>query len=130
MAIAAKFAGAAAVAANDTNAEAKALRENATPQQDPKTAKPPDLRGDIMCRDGQQVIFCKRFNKETSYAGWSKHCITHHSKVNGKAHADDRDKDDDGFRSKTQPKVKAGSKKTGCLKKGPAAKKKTSPRGS
>ena len=73
----------------------------------------------------------KGCNKETSYAGWSQHCITHHSKVNGKANADDGDKDDDdGSRSKTQPKAKAGAKKTGRLKKGPAAKKKTSPRGS
>ena len=33
----------------------------------------------------------KGCNKETSYAGWSQHCITHHSKVNGKANADDGD---------------------------------------
>ena len=47
--------------------------------------------------------------------------------MNGKANADDGDKDDDyGSRSKPQPKAKAGAKKTGCLKKGPAAKKKTS----
>ena len=75
----------------------------------------------------------KGCNKETSYAGWSQHCITHHSKMHGKANADDGDKDDDdddGSRSKTQPKAKAGAKKTGCLKKGPAAKKKTSPKGS
>ena len=64
-AIAAKDAEAAAVAANDANAEAKALRENATPQQHPKSAKRPDLRGDITSRDGQQVIFCKGCNKET-----------------------------------------------------------------
>ena len=38
--------------------------------------------------------------------------------------------DDDGSQSKAQPKAKAGAKKTGCLKKGPAAKKKTSPKGS
>ena len=49
--------------------------------------------------------------------------------MNGKANADDGDKDDDyGSRSKPQPKAKAGAKKTGCLKKGPAAKKKTSPK--
>ena len=38
--------------------------------------------------------------------------------------------DDDGLRSKPQPKAKAGAKKAGCLMKGPAAKKKTSPKGS
>ena len=38
--------------------------------------------------------------------------------------------DDDGSRSKPQPKAKAGAKKTECLKKGPTAKKKTSPKGS
>ena len=75
------------------------------------------------------LFFAREVKKETSYAGWSQHCITHHSKVNGKTNADDGDKDDDGSRSKTQPKAKAGAKKTGCLKKGPAAKKKTSPRG-
>ena len=129
-AIVAKDTEAAVVAANDANAEAKA-RENAIPQQHPKSAKRLDLRGDITSRNGQQVVFCKGCNKETSYAGWSKHCITHHPKVNGKANADDGDKDDDdGSRSKTQPKAKAGAKKTGCLKKGPAAEKKTSPRGS
>ena len=37
---------------------------------------------------------------------------------------DEDDDDDDGSRSKTQPKAKAGAKKTGRLKKGPAAKKK------
>ena len=37
---------------------------------------------------------------------------------------------DDGSRSKTQSKAKAGAKKTECLKKGQVAKKKTSPRGS
>ena len=56
-AIVAKDAEAADVAANDANAEAKARRENATPQQHPKIAKRPDLRGDITSRDGQQVIF-------------------------------------------------------------------------
>ena len=69
--------------------------------------------------------------RETSYAGWSQHCITHHSKVNGKAHADDGDKDDDGVarsklqskakaaaKKKPQPKAKAVTKRTGCLKKG------------
>ena len=53
--------------------------------------------------------------------------------MHGKANADDGDKDDDdddGSRSKTQPKAKAGAEKTGRLKKGPAAKKTTSPRGS
>ena len=108
-AIAAKDAEAAAAAANNANATAKALRENATPQQHPKIAKRQDLRGDITCRDGKQLIFCKGCNKETSYAGWSQHCITHHSKVNGKANADDGDKDDDDrSRSKPQPKAKDG----------------------
>ena len=91
-AIAAKDAEAAAAAANDANAKARALRENATPQQHPKTAKRQDLRGDITCRDGKQFIFCKGCKKKTSYAGWSQHCITHHSKVNGKANADDGNK--------------------------------------
>ena len=132
-AIAAKDAEAAATAANNANAKAKVRRENATPQQYPKSAKRQDLRGDITCRDGKQLIFCKGCKTETSYAGWSQHCISHHSKVNDKANADDGDKDDDdddGSRSKTQPKAKAGAEKTGRLKKGPAAKKKTSPRGS
>ena len=130
-AVAAKYAEAAAVAANDANAEAKALRENATPQQHYESAKRQDLRGDITSRDGKQVFFSKGCNKETSYAGWSPHCITHHSKVNGKAHADDGDEDDyDGSRSKPQPKAKAGAKKTRCLKKGPTTKKKTPPKGS
>ena len=84
----------------------------------------------ITSRDGKQWIFCKGCKKETSYAGWSTHCFTHHSKVNGKANADAGDTDDDGSRSKTQPKAKAGAEKTGRSKKGPAAKKKTSPRGS
>ena len=106
-AIAAKDADATSVAANDANAGANTLHENANPQQHPKSAKRLDLRGDITRRDGQQVIFCKIFNKETSYAGWSKHCITHHSQVNGKADVDDGDKDDDGgSRSKKQPKRK------------------------
>ena len=116
-AIAAKDAQAAAAAANGANAAAKALRENATPKQHPKSAKRLDLRGDITCRDGKQFIFCKGCNKETSYAGWSQHCITHHSKVNGKANADAGDEDDDGSRSKTQPKAKAGAEKTGRLKR-------------
>ena len=38
--------------------------------------------------------------------------------------------DDDRSRSKPRPKAKAGAKKAGGLKNGPAAKKKTSPRGS
>ena len=51
--------------------------------------------------------------------------------MNGKVNADVGDKkDDDCSRSKPRPKAKAGAKKTGGLKKGPAAKKKTSPRGS
>ena len=130
-ATAANDAKAAAAAANNANAKAKALRENATPQQHPKTAKRQDLRGDITCRDGKQFIFCKGCKKKTSYAGWSQHCITHHSKVNGEANTDAGEKDDGcRSRSKTQPKAKAGAKKTGCLKKGPAAEKKTSPRGS
>ena len=50
--------------------------------------------------------------------------------MNGKANADDGDNDDDdGSRSKTQPKAKADANKTGRLKKGPAAKKKTSLKG-
>ena len=51
-------------------------------------------------------------------------------RMNGKANADDGDKDDDGPRTKTQPKAEAGAQKTRRLKKGPTAKKKTSPRGS
>ena len=59
----------------------------------------------------------------------------------GKPKAGQR-KDDEGSRSKPhpkakagaekkpQPKAKAGAKKTECLRKGPAAKKKTSPKGS
>ena len=129
--MAAKDAEAAAVAAKDANAEAKGLRENATPKQHPNTPKRPDLRGDITRRDGQQVIFRRGCKKETSYAGWSKHCITHHSQVNGKADVDDGDKDDDGggSRSKKQPKAKAGAKKT-VWKKGPARRKRPSRGGS
>ena len=104
-AIAAKDAEAAAAAANNANATAKALRENATPQQHPKTAKRQDLRGDMQ-RWKQQLIFCKGCIKETSSAGWSQHCITHHSKVNVKPNAVDGDKDDDGSRSKPQPKLR------------------------
>ena len=130
-AIAAKDAEAAVVAANDANSGAKALRENATPQQHPKSAKCPDLRGDITSRDGKQWIFCKGCKKETSYAGWSTHCLIHHSTVNCKVNADVGDKkDDDRSRSKPRPKAKAGAKKAGGLKNGTAAKKKTSPRGS
>ena len=130
-AIAAKDAQQAATAANGANAAAKALRENATPQEHPKSAKRPDLRGNITSRDGKQWIFCKGCKKETSYAGWSTHCLIHHSKVNGKvnAHVGDK-KDDDRSRSKPRPKAKAGAKKAGGLKNGPAAKKKTSPKGS
>ena len=130
-AMAAKDAQQAATAANGANAAAKALRENATPQEHPKSAKRPDLRGNITSRDGKQWIFCKGCKKETSYAGWSTHCLIHHSKVNGKvnAHVGDK-KDDDRSRSKPRPKAKAGAKKTGGLKNGPAEKKKTSPRGS
>ena len=112
-AIAARDTEAAAAAANNANAEAKARRENATPKQHSKIAKRLDLRGDITCRDGKQIIFCKGCNKETSYAGRSQHCITHHSKVNGKANADDGDKDDDdGSRNQPRPKANAGAKKT------------------
>ena len=63
--------------------------------------------------------------------------------MNGNLNADDGDKDDDqgsrikpqpkakaGAKKKPQPKAKAGAKKTECLRKGPAAKKKTSPKGS
>ena len=51
--------------------------------------------------------------------------------VNGEAHADDGDKDVDArSRSKPQPKAKAGARKTRCLKKGPAAKKQASSKGS
>ena len=80
-AIAARDTEAAAAAANNANAEAKARRENATPQQHPKIAKRPDLRGDITSTDGKQVIFCKGCNKETSYAAWSTHCITQQTQV-------------------------------------------------
>ena len=49
--------------------------------------------------------------------------------MNGKANADAGDtNDNDASRSNPQPKEKAGAKKTGCLKKGPAAKKKASPK--
>ena len=58
-AIAGKEAEAAAAVANVANAEAKALRENATPKQRPKSANRLDLRGDITCSDGNQLIFCK-----------------------------------------------------------------------
>ena len=70
-AIAAKDAEAAAVAANDANAEAKTLRENATPKQHPKSAKRPDLRGDITSRDEKQYmyIFSKGCNKENLLRG-------------------------------------------------------------
>ena len=100
-------------------------------QKHPKSEKRPDLRGDITSRDGKQWIFCKGCKKETSYGGWSTHCLIHQSKVNGKvnAHVGDK-KDDDRSRSKPRPKAKAGAKKAGGLKNGPAAKKKTSPRGS
>ena len=54
-AIAAKDAEAAAVAANDANAEAKTLYENVAPQQHPRSAERPDLRGDITSRDGQPM---------------------------------------------------------------------------
>ena len=112
-AMAARDAQAAAAAANGANAAAKALRENMTPKQHPKSAKRLDLRGDITSRDGKQYIFCKGCSKETSYAGWSTHCVTHHSKVNGKANADDGDKDDDdGSRNQPRPKANAGAKKT------------------
>ena len=63
--------------------------------------------------------------------------------MNGEANADDGDKDDDvvsrsnlqpnakaGAKKKPQPKAKAFFNKTECLKKGPAAKKKASPKGS
>ena len=93
-AIVAKDTEAAVVAANDANAEAKTLCENVAPQQHPRSAERPGLRGDITSRDEQQFIFCKECNKETSYAGWSTHCITHDSKVNGIANADDGGKDD------------------------------------
>ena len=53
--MAAKDAEAAAVAANDAKAEAKALRQNVIPQQHPKSAKRPDLRGDITSRDRQPM---------------------------------------------------------------------------
>ena len=78
-AIAAKDAQAAAAAAKDANAEAKALRDNATPKNHPKAATRPDLRGDMICRDGKWLIFCKACKKEYSYAGWSGHCSTHHA---------------------------------------------------
>ena len=68
-AVAAKYAEAAAVAANDANAEAKALRENATPKQHPKNAKRPDLREDITSRDEKQYIFSKGCNKENLLRG-------------------------------------------------------------
>ena len=135
-AIAAKDAQAAATAAQGANAAH--LRDNATQKKHPKASKCPELRGDISYTDGQKLVYCKGCKQNYSYAGWADRCAKHHSqhsKVNGEAHADDGDKDDDGVsRSKLQskakaaakknfvkpqPKAKAAAKKTGCLKKGP-----------
>ena len=144
-AIAAKDAQAAATAAKGANAKAAHLRDNATQKKHPKASICPELRGDISFKDGQKLVYCKGCKGDYSYAGWAHHCEKHHnhSKVNGKANADDGDKDDDegsrskpqpkakaGAKKKPQPKAKAGAKKTECLKKGPTAKKKTSPTGS
>ena len=150
VAIAAKDAQAAATAAKGANAKAAHLRDNATQKKHPKASICPELPGDISFKDGQKLVYCKGCKGAYSYAGWAHHCgkhhatvqncIAHHSKVEGKANADDGDKDDDeGSRSKPQPKAKAGAKKkpqrkakggakkTKCLK-GPTAKKKTSPK--
>ena len=59
-AIAAKDAEAAAAAANNANAEAKVLRENATPKQHPKSAKRLDLRGDITSSRWKAVYLLQR----------------------------------------------------------------------
>ena len=131
-AIAAKDAQAAATAAQGANAAH--LRDNATQKKHPKASKCPELRGDISYTDGQKLVYCKGCKQNYSYAGWADHCAKHHpqhSKVNGEAHADDGDKDDDGVarsklqskakaaaKKKPQPKAKAATKKTGCLKKG------------
>ena len=126
-AIAAKDAQAAAAAAKDANAEAKALRDNATPKNHPKAATRPDLRGDMICRDGKWLIFCKACKKEYSYAGWSGHCSTHHAPKDddGDVLLDDDDKNgDDGSQSKRRPKpkAKAATQKTAGKGKRPAAK--------
>ena len=130
-AIAAKDAQAAAAAAKDANAEAKALRDNATPKNHPKAATRPDLRGDMICRDGKWLIFCKACKKEYSYAGWSGHCSTHHAPKDDDGDVpvdDDDDKNgNDGSQRKErpmQPKAKAATQKTVCKGKGksPAAK--------
>ena len=94
----------------------------------------------------KKLVYCKGCKQNYSYAGWADHCLKHHfqhSKMNGEAHADDGDEEDDvvsrsklqpkataAAKKKPQPKAKAGAKKTGCLKKGPPAKKKTSQKGS
>ena len=128
-AIAAKDAEAAAPAANDVNAEAEALRANATPKRHPKAVTRPDLRGDIISRDGQQFVFCKGCKKETSYAGWSQHCTTYHAHKDGKTDVDDDDDDKDGDRSqskkqpKAKPQAKVAAKKTVRKMKGPSTKK-------
>ena len=80
------------------------------------------------------LCFARDVTRKPPTRVWSQHCITQHSKVNSKVNADYGDEDDeeeeydddddDGSRSKTQPKAKAGAKKTRRLKKGPAAKKK------
>ena len=91
--------------------------------------------GIFLFKDGQKLVYCKGCKGDYSYAGWADHCAKQHpqhSKVNGEAHADDGDKDDDGVsrsklqskakaaaKKKPQPKAKAAAKKTGCLKKGP-----------
>ena len=131
---AAKDAQAAANAAKEANAKAADSRDNATQKKHPKASKCPELRGDISYTDGQKLVYCKGCKQNYSYAGWADHCAKHHpqhSKVNGEAHADDGDKDDDGVarsklqskakaaaKKKPQPKAKAATKKTGCLKKG------------
>ena len=144
-AIAAKDAQAAATAAKGANAKAAHLRDNATQKKHPKASICPELPGDISFKDGQKLVYCKGCKGDYSYAGWAHHCEKHHNhfKVNGKANADDGDKDDDegsrskpqprakaGAQKKPQPKAKAGAKKTECLRKGPTAKKTTSPKGS
>ena len=125
---------------NSSDYQSAHLRDNATQKKHPKASKCPELRGDITYTDGQKLVYCKECKQNYSYAGWADHCAKHHpqhSKVNGEAHAGD--KDDDGVsrsklqskakavaKKKPQPKAKAGAK-TECLKNGPTAKKKTSP---
>ena len=112
--------------AKDAQAEANALRKNATRNLHPKAVKCPDLRGAITSRNGQQFVHCKGCKKELSYAGWAQHCNNHHPPKEGEAQVDDNDANDgnDGSQNTKQPKAKAAAKKTGSKQSGPTAKKK------